>query len=54
MENRKLGMPLTALLLTGCGVVNPAPTDGAQKRSLALLLSQEDDFIRSGIGPGSR
>lgn len=28
MENRKLGMPLTALLLTGCGVVNPASTDG--------------------------
>lgn len=45
MENRKLGMPLTALLLTGCGVVNPASTDGAQKRSLALLLSQGDDFM---------
>ena len=43
MKNRKLGIPLTALLLTDCGVVNPAPTDGAQKRS--LLLSQKDDFM---------
>ena len=45
MKNRKLGIPLTALLLTDCGVVNPAPTDGAQKRSLMLLLSQKDDFM---------
>ena len=45
MKNRKLGIPLTALLLTDCGGVNPAPTDGAQKRSLVLLLSQKDDFM---------
>ena len=45
MKNRKLGIPLTALLLTDCEVVNPAPTDGAQKRSLMLLLSQKDDFM---------
>ena len=45
MKNRKLGIPLTALLLTDCEGVNPAPTDGAQKRSLMLLLSQKDDFM---------
>lgn len=50
MKNWKLGttlaaLLLTAALLTGCGAVRPAPAESAQKRSLALLLSQEDDFL---------
>ena len=53
MKNRKLGIPLTALLLTDCGVVNPAPTDGAETLPDAPAFAERRFHDHApGSGPG--